>query len=453
MTFWTNESVLALAPHEDPEQAIVFRAQQLALEAMSEGWLGPPYDPFDLAERMGIEVVARDDLYDAQIRQDGERLVIEYNPSRPRGRVRYNVAHELAHALFPDVRDKVRRRLLHEETTGDEWQLEMLCNIAAGELLMPAGTFPELTNEGLDIERLMTLRTEYDVSTEALLLRVAKLSEQATTIFAASRADPHKLDAPLRIDYWRGSSAWTAGLRRGRKIPKESTAYACTAVGYTSRGDESWADAGDVHVEVVGIPPYPGHRLPRVVGLLRPTADVVVPPRPTIAFVTGDATRPHGNGPRLIAHVVNDKTPNWGGAFAQGLRDEYPIAQSEFRQWVNNDRTVLQLGAVHVAEVDTNLVVATMVAQRGYGTSQRPRLRYDALRAALISVAEEARRRDASVHMPRIGAGMAGGDWQVIVELISTELTGRGVPTTVYSLPGSEWSNHQPRQESLTFAE
>ena len=34
----------------------------------------------------------------------------------------------------------------------------------------------------------MALRDEYDVSTEALLLRVAKLSEKPTTMFAASRS-------------------------------------------------------------------------------------------------------------------------------------------------------------------------------------------------------------------------------------------------------------------------
>lgn len=57
MTFWTNESVLAFAGQHDPEEAIVARAQEVALAAMSEGWSGPPFDPFDLARRMGIGVV------------------------------------------------------------------------------------------------------------------------------------------------------------------------------------------------------------------------------------------------------------------------------------------------------------------------------------------------------------------------------------------------------------
>jgi len=452
MSFWTNKSVLRLAGDREPEQVVIERARALALEAMSEGWHGPPYDPFDLAHRLGIAVVARDDLYDARIRAHGTDLVLEYNPSRPRGRVRFSVAHELAHTLFDDVGDETRHRSPTEaidET--DNWQLEMLCNVAAGELLMPAGTFAELTYEALDIEHLMTLRSEYDVSTEALFLRIAQLSDHAATMFAASRADPRTSDSPLRIDYWRGTHSWSASLRRGRRIPRPSVAYLCTAIGYTARGDERWGDAGEMHVEVVGIPSYPGQRLPRVAGLLRPHSSMPVRARRRIEFVTGDATRPHGSGPRMIAQIVNDRTPNWGGTFARALRDEYPVAQEQFRAWVGGDRDRLKLGAVHVAEVDQDLVVASLVAQRGYGQSQRPRLRYDALRTCLASLAPIALEFSAAVHMPRIGAGMAGGEWEVIAELIDTELVSRGVDVIVYSLPGERWTSSLPRQQALAF--
>jgi O-acetyl-ADP-ribose deacetylase (regulator of RNase III) len=358
----------------------------------------------------------------------------------------------LAHTLFDDVADEVRHRSPTEEVDeGDRWQLEMLCNIAAGELLMPAGTFPELTTEALDIEHLMDLRKRYDVSTEALMLRIAKISEHPAAVFAASRIDPRKKDAPLRIDYSRGTRMWSTPLHRGQRVPRSSSAYACTAVGYTARGDERWRAAEDLHVEVVGIPPYPGQPLPRVAGLLRPLESMPVVSRRRIEFITGDATRPTGAGPRLIAHVVNDRTANWGGAFARALREEYPVAQEQFRAWVSADQDRLQLGAVHVAEVDQDAAVATMVAQRGYGESQRPRIRYDALRRCLDELSSIALERGAAVHMPRIGAGMAGGDWNIIAELIDTYVVGRGVEVTVYSLPGDQWGSSLPRQQALTF--
>lgn len=447
MTFWTNASVLALAGDEDPEQVVVDRARALALAAMSEGWMGPPYDPFELAQRQGVRIVPRDDLYDACIRLDGNEMLIEYNPTRPRGRVRYSVAHELAHTLFPDAHERVRFRDA-DEHTGDDWQLEMLCNIAAGELLMPAGTFPELGHEALDIEHLMTLRKTWDVSTEAVLLRAATLTHLPATVFAASRVNPDKLDSPLRIDYSRGARSWRAPIKRGTRIPSGSAAYRCTAVGYTARGsDETWGGAGEVHVEVVGLPPYPGQRIPRVAGLIRPATAVSAPVAPRISYVTGDATDPAPGGVRIVVHIVNDKTANWGGAFARALRDAYPLAQQDFRGWAQDGH--LSLGRVLITDMQKDLHVATIVAQRGYGASQRPRVRYDAIRQGLATVAKAAKNLAATVHMPRIGAGMAGGAWNIIEELIEAELIASGIAVTVYSLPGEDWGERHSVQTVL----
>jgi O-acetyl-ADP-ribose deacetylase (regulator of RNase III) len=294
----------------------------------------------------------------------------------------------------------------------------------------------------------MALRKKWDVSTEAILLRAASLTDQPTTVFAASRVKPNELDSPLRIDYSRGSRSWSAPLKRGSRIPKTSAAYRCTAVGYTARGPvEAWGDAGDVHVEVVGLPPYPGQRIPRVAGLVKLAKPGTAPAAPRISYLTGDATDPVADGARIIVHIVNDKTANWGGAFARALRNAYPLAQQDFRAWAQEGH--LELGEVQITDVEDDLYVATMVAQRGYGTSQRPRLRYDAVRRGLATVAHAARQLAATVHMPRIGAGMAGGSWDVIGELIESELIANGISVTVYSLPGEDWGESQPVQTAL----
>ena len=59
-------------------------------------------------------------------------------------------------------------------------------------------------------------------------------------------------------------------------------------------------------------------------------------------------------------------------------------------------------------------MIVSMVAQQGYGPGAVTRLRYDALREALAAVADLAARTGASVHIPRIGAGQAGGRWDLI---------------------------------------
>ena len=48
-----------MAQDADPVEAISERARELVLTAIDEGWKGPPFDPFALANRIGVEVVAR----------------------------------------------------------------------------------------------------------------------------------------------------------------------------------------------------------------------------------------------------------------------------------------------------------------------------------------------------------------------------------------------------------
>src|SRR5690606_15016956 len=120
---------------------------------------------FHLADLLGIETTPRHDVEDARtvpVGRSGFR--IEFNPTRPRGRLRYSIAHEIAHTLFPDCAEQVRNRVSRTDMLDDEWQLEALCNVAAAEFLMPIGSFPALKEEDLGIEHLMQLRRAYDVS-------------------------------------------------------------------------------------------------------------------------------------------------------------------------------------------------------------------------------------------------------------------------------------------------
>ena len=69
------------------------------LRAIQAGWQGPPFDPFKLAEHLGISAIPREDVLDARVLPAGSRrLQIEFNPNRLRGRLRFSVAHEVAHS-------------------------------------------------------------------------------------------------------------------------------------------------------------------------------------------------------------------------------------------------------------------------------------------------------------------------------------------------------------------
>jgi O-acetyl-ADP-ribose deacetylase (regulator of RNase III) len=64
-----------------------------------------------------------------------------------------------------------------------------------------------------------------------------------------------------------------------------------------------------------------------------------------------------------------------------------------------------------------------------------PPIRYDALRVGLQKVAFEAERVGASVHMPRIGCGLAGGKWDEVEGIVRDELIAARIEVFVYNLP------------------
>jgi O-acetyl-ADP-ribose deacetylase (regulator of RNase III) len=441
---WTNRSVIEFAKGADPVEAVTKAARDLAVQAMDQGWKGPPFDPLSLAEFQKIDVVPRDDVFDARTVPVGSSLRIEFNPNKPKARVRYSVAHEIAHTIFPDCAKTVRNRTVLHETTSDDWQLEALCNIAAAELLMPAGSLGSLTRGDLGVDHLLELRELYEVSSEAIFIRAAQMSEYPCAMFCASRSASEQ---NYHIDYTIHSPFWQTPIFKGLSLPHASVVSHCTAIGFTAKRDEEWKRSITFHVECVAIPGYPGSAQPRVVGMLttkRPETEK----GPALAEVKGNALAPRGQGSKLVVQVVNDGTPNWGGGgFAQALAHRWPEIQEDFRRWVESNHGALNLGNVRIANVDDQISVASMVCQKGYRKSVNPKIRYTALRKCLEAVAAFASQHHASAHMPRIGCGLAGGRWDVVRELVTATLSAKGVPVTVYDLPSVH--SKEPAQQRL----
>jgi O-acetyl-ADP-ribose deacetylase (regulator of RNase III) len=154
-----------------------------------------------------------------------------------------------------------------------------------------------------------------------------------------------------------------------------------------------------------------------------------------IQHVLGDATRPYGAGPRVIVHLCDDSGA-WGGGFARALSGCW--AQPEARYdawWRGDDTTPFKLGRVQFVAVEPGLWVANLLGQRGTRhVGGAPPIRYPAVRAGLRRVAAFAREQGATLHMPRLGAGPARGDWATIAGIIVVELGNHGIAVTVYDL-------------------
>jgi len=155
----------------------------------------------------------------------------------------------------------------------------------------------------------------------------------------------------------------------------------------------------------------------------------------SIQYVIGDATCPVGTGPKVIVHVCND-AGKWGRGFVLAVSKKWPKVEAAYRDWHKSGGTQpFELGQVQFVEVGDGLWVANLIGQHGVRRSEgQPPIRYDAIARGLARVAAFAASQSASVHMPRIGCGLAGGRWEEIERLIERHLVAAGIEAVVYEL-------------------
>ena len=158
-----------------------------------------------------------------------------------------------------------------------------------------------------------------------------------------------------------------------------------------------------------------------------------------IRYLNGDATVPQAKGPKIIAHICNT-LGGWGKGFVLSVSKRWPGPEKYYRAWhhareipttLREGSLVLSsgdfgLGQVLLVQVLPDTFVLNMIAQEGMRTgSKGPPIRYDALAACLRTGDQLAmdmksyRDVPASLHMPRIGTGLAGGKWERIEPLLA----------------------------------
>jgi len=152
-----------------------------------------------------------------------------------------------------------------------------------------------------------------------------------------------------------------------------------------------------------------------------------------IAYLTGDATAPVADGPKMICHICND-VGGWGKGFVVALSRRWPEPEAQYRAWyAQGESAGFRLGAIQLVDVGQSLKVVNMIAQRGIRAAGGvPPIRYDALRECLASLSNRAIELHASVHMPRIGCGLAGGSWDEIEAIVTATLVAAAIPVYVY---------------------
>ena len=154
----------------------------------------------------------------------------------------------------------------------------------------------------------------------------------------------------------------------------------------------------------------------------------------SIAYLSGDATRPNATGQKIIVHICND-IGKWGKGFVLAISKRWKQPETVYKDaFKGADKPAL--GDVQIIPVENDIVVANIIGQHGVrslrNTTAPAPVRYEAIKKGLQAIADYALQHNATVHMPRIGCGLAGGEWAEIEPILNQTLINKGIKTTVY---------------------
>lgn len=151
-----------------------------------------------------------------------------------------------------------------------------------------------------------------------------------------------------------------------------------------------------------------------------------------INYIKGDATQPIRQGTKIIIHVCND-IGGWGRGFVLALSSKWKQPEESYRLWAKNKEN-FQLGEVQIVQVESDVWVGNMIGQRDtkFAKDGTPPVRYQSINNCLQKIGDFALVNNASVHLPRIGCGLAGGQWTEVEPLLITNIINRNISVTVY---------------------
>lgn len=156
-----------------------------------------------------------------------------------------------------------------------------------------------------------------------------------------------------------------------------------------------------------------------------------------IVYLKGDATLPvvEKDKKSVICHCCNTMGA-WGKGFVVPLGRRYPDAKKAYHSYLKSVGKENALGACCIASVGEQLVVANVFGQeRIYPTKDgKIPLDYDALRKGLntCKTIMSAMNEEFTIHMPRIGCGLASGKWEEVESIINEVFSENDIQVYVY---------------------
>ena len=133
----------------------------------------------------------------------------------------------------------------------------------------------------------------------------------------------------------------------------------------------------------------------------------------------------------ILAHGVNAKGAMNSG-IAKLIRQAYPEVYTKYKNLY--DEGGISLGVCQTVVLSKRKVVANLVTQQSYGRDTKRYVNYGAISMALHRLFFLAQYNGYVVGMPRIGAGLGGGSWLIISELVEFYANHFNVEVRVYEI-------------------
>lgn len=174
---------------------------------------------------MGIKVrkVSHDIGAEARIYGTTSQVIIEYRPDLAvEERLRFSICHEIVHTVFPDCYQMVRHSQVNcPKLSEAEKEFELLCDLGAGELLMPQLEFgSDFEKTKFTLNDVCDLKKRYFASTEATMKRCLGITRQprAAVFF-------HQHDEQLKVKYYWKSDCFRPFIKPGLVPPSTSVIH------------------------------------------------------------------------------------------------------------------------------------------------------------------------------------------------------------------------------------
>lgn len=135
----------------------------------------------------------------------------------------------------------------------------------------------------------------------------------------------------------------------------------------------------------------------------------------------------------IIAHGCNAQGV-MGSGVAKAIKAKWPEAYRAYRHHYES-RNGLFPGEVIWATVQDNKLIANCITQCEFGRDGKRYTEYDAIRECMHTI-NKFEQPEMGLALPLIGAGLGGGDWDIISQIIEEEVT--SVDPVVYILP-DQW--------------